>query len=59
MLLKETLAVLKKDPDVDLTALKNREKTVIIGTLREKYVLPMLLTYFHMAEAVTTTSKLD
>ena len=35
--LKETLAVLKKDPGVDLTALKNREKAVIIGALREKY----------------------
>ena len=49
--LKETLAVLKKDPGVDLTALKNREKAVIIGALREKYALPMLLTYFHMARS--------
>ena len=48
---KETLAVLKKDPGVDLTALKNREKAVIIGALREKYALPMLLTYFHMARS--------
>ena len=56
--LKEPLAVLKKDPGVDLTALKNREKAVIIGALREKYALPILLTHFHMAEAATTTSKL-
>lgn len=49
--LKETLAVFKKDPGVDLTALKNREKAVIIGPLREKYALPMLLTYFHMARS--------
>ena len=49
--LKETLAVFKKDPGVDLTALKNREKAVIIGALREKYALPMLLTYFHMARS--------
>ena len=49
--LKETLAVLKKDPGVDLTALKNREKAVIIGALREKYALPMLLSYFHMARS--------
>ena len=49
--LKETLAVLKKDPGVDLTALKNREKAVIIGALREKYTLPMLLTHFHMAKS--------
>ena len=49
--LKETLAVFKKDPGVDLTALKNREKAVSIGALREKYALPMLLTYFHMARS--------
>ena len=49
--LKETLAVFKKAPGVDLTALKNREKAVIIGALREKYALPMLLTYFHMARS--------
>ena len=49
--LKETLAVLKKDPGVDLTALKNREKAVIIGALREKYALPILLTHFHMARS--------
>lgn len=49
--LKETLTVLKKDPGVDLTALKNREKAVIIGALREKYALPMLLTYFHMSRS--------
>ena len=34
-----------------LTELKNREKAVIIGALREKYTLPMLLTYFHMARS--------
>ena len=49
--LKETIAVLKKDPGVDLTALKNREEAVIIGALRDKYALPMLLTCFHMARS--------
>ena len=49
--LKDTLAVLKKDPGVDLTALKNREKAVIIGALREKCALPMLLSYFYMARS--------
>ena len=49
--LKETIAVIKKDPGVDLTVLRNREKAVIIGTLREKYALPMLLTHFHMARS--------
>ena len=48
---KETLAVLKKDTGVDLTVLKNREKAVIIGPLREKYALSMFLTYFHMARS--------
>ena len=49
--LKETLAVLKKDPGVDLMALKNRERAVIIGALWEKYTLPMLLSYFHLARS--------
>lgn len=31
--LKETIEVLKKDPDADLAGLKNREKAVIIGAL--------------------------
>ena len=44
--LKEIHAVLKKDPGVDLTELKNREKAVIIGALREK--LPRKwITLFH------------
>lgn len=42
-ILKETLDVLKKDPGVDMTTLKNREKAVIIGVLKDKYSLPMLL----------------
>ena len=41
-ILKETLNVLKKDPGVDLTPLKNREKAVIISALRNKYSLPSL-----------------
>lgn len=49
--LKETIAVLKKESGDDVTILINREKTVIIGALREKYALPMLLTYFHMAKS--------
>lgn len=42
-ILKETLDVLKKDPGVDMTALKNREKAVIVGVLKDKYSLPLLL----------------
>ena len=42
-ILKETINVLKKDPGVDQTALRNREKVVIIGALKDKYSLPLLL----------------
>ena len=41
-ILKETINVLKKDPGVDQTALRNREKAVIIDALRNKYSLPKL-----------------
>ena len=41
-ILKETINVLKKDPGVDQTALKNREKAVIIDALKGKYSLPKL-----------------
>ena len=49
--MKETIAVLKKDPGVDLTVLKNREKAVIIDALKGKYTLPMLLSRFNMAKS--------
>lgn len=49
--LKETIAVLKKDPRVDLTVLRNREKAVIIDALKGKYALPTLLSYFKMAKS--------
>ncbi len=42
-LLKETINVLKKDPGVDQTSLKNREKAVIVDALKSKYSLPVLL----------------
>ena len=42
-ILKETIHVLKKDPGIDQTALKNREKAVIIDALKSKYPLPDLL----------------
>ena len=41
-LLKETINVLKKDPGVDQTVLRNREKAVIIGALKNNYLLPKL-----------------
>ena len=49
--MKETIAVLKKDPGVDLTVLRNREKAVIIDALKGKYTLPMLLSRWLMPQA--------
>lgn len=42
-ILRETINVLKKDPGIDLTALSNSEKAVIVDALRNKYSLPELL----------------
>ena len=42
-ILKETINVLKKDPDIDQSALSNREKAVIIDVLKNRYSLPLLL----------------
>ena len=42
-ILKETINVLKKDPGVNQTSLKNREKAVIVDALKSKYSLPVLL----------------
>ena len=50
-ILKETINVLKKDPGVDQTALKNREKAVIIDALRDRYSLPVLLNRLDMAKS--------
>ncbi|WP_314057951.1 IS3 family transposase, partial [Shuttleworthella satelles] len=41
-ILKETINVLKKDPGVDQTVLRNREKAVITGALKNKYSLQKL-----------------
>ena len=47
-ILKETINVLKKDPGVDQMVLKNREKAVIIGALKNKYSLPKLCFKFEI-----------
>lgn len=44
-ILKETINVLKKDPDIDLSALSNREKAVIIDVLKARYSLPLLVEH--------------
>jgi len=64
-ILKETLDVLKKDPGVDMTALKNREKTLIIGALKDKYSLPLLLrklilsksSYYYQLKQMQSSDK--
>lgn len=50
-ILRETLDVLKKDPGADMTALKNREKAVIVGALKNKYSLPLLLRKLNMSKS--------
>ena len=64
-ILKETLDVLKKDPGVDMAALRNREKTMIIGALKNKYSLPLLLqklnlsrsSYYYQRKQLTSSDK--
>ncbi len=43
-ILKATIDVIKKDPGVDSSTLRNREKAAIVGALRNRYPLPLLLT---------------
>jgi putative transposase len=50
-ILKETLDILKKDPGVDMTALKNQEKAVIVDALRNKYSLPLLLRTLNLSRS--------
>lgn len=50
-ILKETINVLKKDPGVDRTALRNREKAVIVDALKTKYSLPLLLKRMGLAKS--------
>lgn len=50
-ILRETIEVLKKDPGIDQTALKNREKAVIVDALKDKYSLPMLLEKIKLSKS--------
>lgn len=64
-LLKETINVLKKDPDIDQSALSNKEKAVIIDVLKNKYSLPALLdklqlsksSYYYQVHAINKEDK--
>ena len=57
-ILKDTINVLKRDPGIDQTALKNREKAVIIDALKSKYPLPDLLKQLELSKAVITIRSL-
>lgn len=50
-ILKETMDVLKKDPGIDQTALKNSEKAVIVDALKDKYLLPTLLIKLNLSKS--------
>lgn len=50
-ILKETINVIKKDPGVNLTKLANREKTVIVDALRDKYSLSKLLKRLNLPKS--------
>lgn len=49
--LKEALNLLKKDPGINVTELKNREKAVVIDAMKNKYPLPQLLKFLCMAKS--------
>lgn len=50
-ILKETINVLKKDPGINLTSLKNQEKAVIVDALKNKYSLPLLFNKLNIAKS--------
>ena len=50
-ILKETIAVLKKDPGINKTPLSNREKAVMVDALKGKYSLPLLLRRLGIAKS--------
>lgn len=50
-ILKETINVLKKDPSVNIEALKNREKAVIVDALIKQYSLPQLLNRLGLSKS--------
>lgn len=64
-ILKETLNILKKDPGINLTELKNREKAVVIDALKDTYSLPSLLnavriaksSYYYQEKAMKNSDK--
>ena len=49
--LKEALNLLKKDPGINITELKNREKAVVIDAVKDKYSLPQLLKLLQISKS--------
>lgn len=66
-ILRETIDILKKDPGINQTALKNNEKAVIVDALKEKYSLPKLLdklklsrsSYYYQKNAMNRPDKYE
>lgn len=50
-ILRETIDILKKDPGIDQTALKNSEKAVIVDALVDRYSLPLILEKLHLSRS--------
>lgn len=50
-ILEATAEILKKDPGVDRATLTNREKALLVGTLKNKYPLAKLLDSFDIARS--------
>ena len=50
-ILRETIDILKKDPGIDQTALKNSEKAVIVDALVDRYSLPIILEKLQLSRS--------
>lgn len=50
-ILKQTIEILKKDQGIDILKLKNKEKTMIIDALRNKYSLSLLLKKLNISKS--------
>ena len=65
--LKEALNLLKKDPGINITKLKNHEKAVVIDAVKDKYPLQPLLqclciaksSYYYQKSAMKQSDKYD
>ena len=47
-ILEKTVDIIKKDPGTNPENLTNKEKTIVIGALRDKYKLKELLTFLNL-----------